>query len=62
MTFTPGNSHPNGTVEVNTTINSKQTTLKATDNYVYNYLLCFTSLLYVFYTISSIMDDKKPLI
>ena len=59
---TPGNSHPNGTVKANANINSKQTTLKTTDNYVYTYLLCFMSLLYVFYSISAIMDDKKSLI
>ena len=59
---TPGNSHPNGTVKANVNINSKQTTLKATDNYVYTYPLCFMSLLYVFYFISAIMDDKKSLI
>ena len=60
--YTPGNSHPNGTVKANANINSKQTTLKAMDNYVYTYLLCFMSLLYVFYSISAIMDDKKSLI
>ena len=32
--YTPGNSHPNGTVKPNANINSKQTILKATDNYV----------------------------
>ena len=62
LTYTPGNSHPNGTVKANANINSKQTTLKAMDNYVYTYLLCFMSLLYVFYSISAIMDDKKSLI
>ena len=63
LTHTPGNSHPNGTVKPNANINSKQTTLKATDNYIYTYLLYFISLLYcVFYSISAIMDDKKSLI
>ena len=64
-TCTPGNSHPNGTVKANSNRNSKKTTLKATDNYVYTYLLCFMSLLYVFYSfysISAIMDNKKSLI
>ena len=60
--ITPGNSHRNGTVKRNANIYCKQMTLKATDNYGTIYLLCFTPLLYVFYSISAIMDDKKSLI
>ena len=60
--YTPGNSHRNATVKRNANIYCKQMTLKATDNYVNIYLLCFMSLLCVFYSISAIMDDKKSLI
>ena len=58
----PGNSHRNATVKRNANIYCKQMTLKATDNYVNIYLLCFMSLLCVFYSISAKMDDKKSLI
>ena len=59
---TPGNSRRNRTVKRNANIYYKQMTLKATDNYVNIYLLCFMSLLYEFYSISAVMDDKNSLI
>ena len=57
---TPSNSHSNGTVKGNTNINSKQMTLKATNNYVYTYLLKFVSLFYILYSISTVTDNKSP--
>ena len=53
----PGNSHPNRTVKANAIINSKQTTLKDTDNYVYTYLLTFISLFYI----ALHLDDSRVL-
>ena len=59
FSYTPGSSHPNGTVKVNANINSKQMTLKVTDNYLYLLIEVYIIILYILIDFNGLTNNKS---